>query len=151
MQVGEPPDGVWSAALYAFVQAGLTTLAVLIVWAWLPLGETDLEPVSLSVRLHRAFLVGAPVVGGVLLVVGGVLLRAGRSRWPLILGCAVELVICAYWTHLFARISVGGYAIAFIMLVWSCFAPAPIAGIVHAVRSSTTRYLSAPVVPPGRA
>jgi hypothetical protein len=131
----------------AFLQAALTGLAVLIVYA-LYFGGTDPEPVSLAVTLHRVLVLGLPIVGIVLLVGGGVLLLAGRSRWPLIVGCAVELVVCGYYTVLFTDHGVGEISIAFVLIVWSCFAPMPAISLIAALRSSTTRYLNARAAPP---
>jgi hypothetical protein len=69
--------------MLAFLQAGFTGLSTLVVYLLFHRGTGS---VSSGARVHLTLMMGPPVLGVVLLVGGGVLLTARRTRLPLVLG-----------------------------------------------------------------
>jgi len=149
------PDSIRSATAYAFIQTGVFGLFLLGQHFVLSSEGPDIAAMPVDEALRRA----SPIICFVLLLVGGVVFRSGWARWPLLLGCIVELAYCVYFTILIAwwmldgAFAWPGAGIIFIALSWLLFGITPPVILFHALRPTATRYLrerrlSAPVVPP---
>jgi hypothetical protein len=133
------PGVATTAAVLAFVQAGLTTITTLLVW----IGVFNLEGSDMAIQLAIAL---AQTVGIVLLIMGGVQLMGGKNRNLLIAGAAVELAVCVAWLIQFAVVEsegiellenakAGGIAIALF------FAIMPALIIFLSLNRQTTEFL----------
>jgi len=80
------PGGSTAAAMLACVQAGVTSIATVLVFADAVIGEGGQVPIGV-----------VQVAGVALLIVGAARLVRGGSRVMLIVGCALELGICVYY------------------------------------------------------
>ncbi|OLF14892.1 hypothetical protein BU204_24430 [Actinophytocola xanthii] len=128
-----------TAAVLAFVQAGLTTITTLLMWVGLFGSGGDFEALPLILTI-------AQTIGIVLLIMGGVQVLGGKSRNLLIAGAALELAICVTWLLQFAMaesegidlledLKAGGIAIAI------GFAVMPALIIFMSVSRQTSEYL----------
>jgi hypothetical protein len=86
------PGSVTAAAVLAYVQAGITAITTIILFALLGSGDVGGGAVAVGVLVAVA-----QTAGVALLIIGGVQLASGKSRTLLIAGCALELVICLYY------------------------------------------------------
>lgn len=94
------PGVITAAAVLAYVQAGITGIATLIMFT----GLFD-SRFSSGRLLVQTVVVLAAAVGVGLLIAGGVRFMAGRDRTMLMVACVVEFVICLFYVIVFATIS----------------------------------------------
>jgi hypothetical protein len=94
------PGTATAAAVLAFVQAGITGVAALVLL--FALVGSDATTGALLVEVLVVLATGA---GAGLLIAGGVQLMAGRRRTLMIAGCVLQFVICVYYLIVFATLS----------------------------------------------
>ncbi len=94
------PGVVTAAAVLAYVQAGITGTLTPVLFASLFVRQAGTGAVQMDMLAVLATWVGAA-----LLIAGGVWLTRGGSRVLLVVACALELAICAYYLIAFMRLS----------------------------------------------
>jgi hypothetical protein len=135
------PGGVTTAAVLAYIQAGITTITTILVWIGALGGE--LEGSDLAIQLALAV---AQTVGIVLLIMGGVQIMGGKSRNLLVAGAGLEVAISLAYVIMFTALDAGGIDIledakAMLVGIAIFFAIMPIIAIVMAVGSQATQFL----------
>jgi hypothetical protein len=138
---GGRPGVVTSAAVLAFVQAGITTITTILVLIGLTDSKVDggAFAVNLVVGLVQA-------AGVVLLILGGVRIMAGKSRGALIGGTVLEIVISLAYLVMFTVLPTAGIDVlngvkAVMVLIALLFAVMPVISLVQAVSGSTTAWI----------
>ncbi|MGQ0837287.1 hypothetical protein [Actinokineospora sp.] len=132
---------VTSAAVLAFVQAGITTITTIIVLAGAANSSGGGGEASVS------FVIGLVQLAGVLLLIfGGVQLMQGKGRGLLVAGAIVEIVLSATYLVAFAVIPTFGVdtfegAKTFLILVALLFAVMPTISLIQALGASGTEWL----------
>lgn len=91
------PGVVTASAVLAYVQAGITGVATLLMFV--SLFDSEFGPGRL---LIQTVVVLAAAVGVGLLIAGGVRLMAGTDRTMLTAACVLEFVICLFYLIFFA-------------------------------------------------
>lgn len=135
------PGTVTGAAVLAYIQAGITSITTILVIAGLASGNAEGGQAALG------WLVGlVQVAGVVLLIMGGVQLMGGKGRNLLVVGAAVELVICVYYLISFAVVETGNIdllesAKGVLIAIAVFFAIMPTISLVLAMGSGTTQFL----------
>jgi hypothetical protein len=95
------PGVVTAASVLAYVQAGITTITTILVFA----GAANMEGGQVALQV----LIGVvQAVGVALLIFGGVQLMGGKSKTLMVAACALELVICLAYIIIYAAIPSGG-------------------------------------------
>jgi hypothetical protein len=140
------PGSATAAAVLAFVQAGITVIPGILqlVGAF---GTSDIDTAIMAETLAAAIVT---LIGVALLIIGGVQLLGGKSRSMMIVGAAVELVICLYYVIKALAIDSGdlegvssaidmakGVIVGFAIF----FAIMPTISLVMSVGSTTTQFL----------
>jgi hypothetical protein len=135
------PGVVTAASVLAYVQAGITTITTVLVFA----GASNMEGGMMALQL----LIGlVQAVGIGLLIMGGVQLMGGKSRTLMIAACALELVVCLFYIILYAAIPSGGIDVvqgakAVLIGFAIFFAIMPTISLVLARGAQTTQFLQA--------
>ncbi len=137
------PSTVMAAAVLAYVQAGITSITTIL--AFVGLGGGNLEDGAMIVALLVAV---AQTAGIALLITGGVQFAGGKSRTLLIVGCALELVICVYYLIAFLVAPTEGVDEQLVdaatgVLVFSVlfFAAMPTISLIMSLGGSATQFL----------
>jgi hypothetical protein len=140
------PGSATAAAVLAFVQAGITTIPGILqlVGAF---GTSNVDSAVMAETLAGSIVT---LVGVALLIIGGVQLLGGKSRSMLIVGVAIELVICLYYVIKAVAIDSGdlegvsdainmakGVIVGFAIF----FAIMPIVSLVLSIGATTTQFL----------
>jgi hypothetical protein len=140
------PGSATAAAVLAFVQAGITVIPGILqlVGAF---GTSDIDTAIMAETLAAAIVT---LIGVALLIIGGVQLLGGKSRSMMIVGAAVELVICLYYVIKALAIDSGdlegvssaidmakGVIVGFAIF----FAIMPTISLVMSVGATTTQFL----------
>jgi hypothetical protein len=133
------PGSTTAAAVLAFVQGGITTITTIIFAAGL--SQADATDVGLG-----WLIVLAQAAGVVLLIMGGVQLMGGKSRVALVVGSALELVICLFYLVVFSIIPTFGIsdvaAGKSVLIVFAIlFAIMPTISLIMAAGGASTQYL----------
>ncbi|HWM05633.1 MAG TPA: hypothetical protein VNP92_25105 [Actinophytocola sp.] len=137
------PGVVTAAAVLAYIQAGITAITTILVFA----GAANMSGGDAALQL----LIGAvQAVGVVLLIMGGVQIMGGKSRTLLVAGTVLELVICLFYGIFYATIDVDavntsaidvsgakavlvGFAVAFAVM--------PVISLALALGNQATQFL----------
>jgi hypothetical protein len=135
------PGVATAAAVLAFVQAGITAISGI----WQLFAMIAVMEIDQTTGLVGLIVAVGILVGSALLITGGVQLIGGRSRALMIVGCALELVICVYYiisASLFASDIdeldvVRNVGIAFAIF----FAIMPTISLVLSLGGTTTQFL----------
>lgn len=141
------PGSVTGAAVLGFIQAGITLITTGILFVGL-FGTVSAQGSGAAVSWAVAI---AQLAGLVLLIFGAVQLMSGTSRVLYVVGVVLELVVCAYYLISLLAIDTGNSvlsdqfqdmknAMAVIPVV---FAVMPLIGLVLAMGSAASQYLSA--------
>jgi len=140
------PGSATAAAVLAFVQAGITVIPGILqlVGAF---GTSDIDTAIMAETLAAAIVT---LIGVALLIIGGVQLLGGKSRSMMIVGAAVELVICLYYVIKALAIDSGdlegvssaidmakGVIVGFAIF----FAIMPIISLIMSIGATTTQFL----------
>jgi hypothetical protein len=135
------PGVVMASAVLAYVQAGITAVTTILVFAGAANNDAAGGQVAVQV------LIGVvQAVGVALLIAGAVQLTGGKSRTLMIVGCAVELVVCLAYIVVFLAIPSYGLDVvtgAKAVLVGFAifFAIMPTISLVLALGQQTTQFL----------
>lgn len=136
------PGTATTAAVLAFVQAGITLIPTVLFLAGL--FETG-GAASGEAALGWAVVI-FQLVGAVLLIVGGVQILGGKNRAMIAAGAAVELAVCVFWIIRVAAIDSQGLDVVnagkgVIIGFAIFFAIMPTISLVMALGGSTTQFL----------
>lgn len=136
------PGTATTAAVLAFVQAGITLIPTVILLAGL-FQATDADASDTGMGWAVTL---AQVLGVVLLIVGGVQILGGKSRAMLIAGAAVELACSVFWIILISGVDSGGFDVidtgkGVIIGIAIFFAIMPTISLVMSVGATTTQFL----------
>lgn len=136
------PGTATTAAVLAFVQAGITLIPTVIFLA----GLIGAEGGSGSDAALGWAIVVFQLLGAVLLIVGGVQVLGGKNRAMLIAGAVVELACCVFWIIRVAAIPSGGLDVIDagkgVLIGFAIFfAIMPTISLVMALGGSTTQFL----------
>ncbi|OLR92008.1 hypothetical protein [Actinokineospora bangkokensis] len=142
------PGVVTSAAVLAFVQAGITAITTIMMFAGLAsvsdAGADGDYAFSLVVSIAQA-------IGVLLLILGGVQIISGKNRGILIGAAALEIIISAAWIIRFALIStdeldgspaldIANGAKAVMIVVALLFAIMPIITLIQSLSSNAASW-----------
>lgn len=136
------PGTATTAAVLAFVQAGITLIPTVIFLAGL---FNATGAAAEDAALGWAVVI-FQVLGAVLLIVGGVQILGGKNRAMIVAGAAVELAICVFWIIRVAAIDSQGLDVVdagkgVIIGIAIFFAIMPTISLVMALGGTTTQYL----------
>ncbi|HEV2780232.1 MAG TPA: hypothetical protein VGX25_12645 [Actinophytocola sp.] len=134
------PGTVTAAAVLAYVQAGITLITTILGISGASQGGSN-AVVGWVVLLAQA-------AGIVLLIWGGIQITQGKGRVILIVGAALELVICLFYLIVFAAVPDYGIDVvegakAFLIGSALFFAVMPAISLILALGGSTTQWLRA--------
>jgi hypothetical protein len=135
------PGVVTASAVLAYIQAGITAITTILVFA----GASNADAAGSSVVVQ--VLIGVvQAVGVALLIAGAVQLMGGKSRTLMIAGCAVELVICLAYIVVFLLIPSFGLDVvqsakAALVAIALFFAIMPTISLVLALGQQATQFL----------
>jgi uncharacterized membrane protein len=138
---GRRPGVVTAASVLAYVQAGITVITTILVFA----GATNMSGGQAALQV----LIGVvQAVGIVLLIMGAVQLMAGKSRTLMLAACVLELVICLFYIILYAAIDSSGIDViqgakAVLIGFAVFFAIMPTISLVLSMGQQSTQYLQA--------
>jgi hypothetical protein len=133
------PGVATASAVLAFVQAGITAVTTILLFAGLANANGGDVAVPLLIGLAQA-------AGVVLLIFGAVQLMGGKARTLLIVGCALELAICLAYIIISTAIpSLGIDALqsvkAGLIAIALFFAIMPAISLVLALGQQATQFL----------
>ncbi len=139
------PGTATTAAVLAFVQAGITLIPTVLMLAGLFSATDNGAGTTADVALGWTIVI-AQAIGAVLLIVGGVQLMGGKNRGVIVAGAALELAICVFWIIRVAAIPSGGLDVVdagkgVIIGVAIFLAIMPTISLVMAVGGTTTQFL----------
>ncbi|MFL6123020.1 hypothetical protein, partial [Actinophytocola sp.] len=138
------PGTVTAAAVLGYVEAGITLIPTILILIGLASGDNN--NANGSDLAFSWILVIAQVIGAALLIAGGVQIMGGKSRTLLVVGAALEIVICLTWIIRIAAIDSGGIDIVdtgkgIVIGVGIFFAIMPTITLVMSLGGSTTQFL----------
>jgi hypothetical protein len=137
------PGTATTAAVLAFVQAGITLIPTVIFLAGLFNATGDAA--TSDAALGWAVVI-FQLLGSILLIVGGVQIMGGKNRAMIVAGAAVELAVCVFWIIRVAAIDSQGLDVVdagkgLIIGFAIFFAIMPTISLVMALGGSTTQFL----------
>src|SRR5262249_30303177 len=126
-------------AVLGFVQAGITTVTTLLIFAGLVNAKDEASAIGWVLAL-------AQTAGIVLLIWGGVKLMSGGGRGVFLAGTVLELLICAFYIIRFLAVDTGGFKLAEDfksagVLIALLFAVMPAIGLILSMGGATTEFL----------
>lgn len=136
------PGTATTAAVLAFVQAGITLIPTIIMLA----GLANTSGAAASDTALGWVIVLAQLIGAVLLIVGGVQILGGKNRAVIVAGAALELAICMFWIIRVAAINSEGFDVVdagkgVIIGIAIFFAIMPAISLIMSLGATTTQFL----------